>query len=300
MAKVLNFGSLNVDHVYTVEHFVRPGETISAKKLELFCGGKGLNQSIALARAGAEVYHAGAVGAQDGDALLATLERAGVHTELIQKLQTESGHAIIQVDANGQNSILIYGGANRMICREWVEDVLSRFSEGDFLVLQNEINCVRELIELAHARKMKIACNPSPIDESVQQLPLEDCDYLIVNEVEGQALCPDAAAGELLSRLHTKFPHSAVLLTLGADGARYLAPGMNEPIKQAAYRLPVKDTTAAGDTFMGYFIAKISNGYTASEALRFASAAAGIAVSRDGAEASIPTYAEVEAMLCEK
>ena len=114
-----------MDHVYTMEHFVRPGETSSAKKLELFCGGKGLNQSVALARAGADVYHAGAVGEQDGTALLDTLKHANVHTEFVRQLPIESGHAIIQVDADGQNCIIIYGGANRAITREDITATVS-------------------------------------------------------------------------------------------------------------------------------------------------------------------------------
>ena len=294
MPKVLNFGSLNMDHVYTMEHFVRPGETTSAKKLELFCGGKGLNQSVALARAGADVYHAGAVGEQDGTALLDTLKHARVHTEFVRQLPIESGHAIIQVDADGQNCIIMYGGANRAITREDITATLSHFSPGDYLVLQNEVSCVGEMITLAHEKGLKIAFNPSPICENIRELPLELCDYLIVNEVEGQALCRDVAVPELLNALTARFPHSAILLTLGAEGAQFCAPCMQTAIFQKAYHRPVKDTTAAGDTFMGYFIALIAEGAQPALALRFAAVAAGIAVSRNGAEASIPYWAEVE------
>ena len=186
--KVLVFGSLNVDHVYQVDHFVQPGETMASLKLNLFCGGKGLNQSIALARTGLETYHAGAVGAGDSDMLMETLEAAGVHTEYIRKKEGPSGHAIIQTTPEGENSILLYGGANQSLTREDVELVLGHFGEGDVLVLQNEINQLSYIVEKGRAMGMKIVLNPSPADEKVLSLPLKDVDYLILNEVEGAVI----------------------------------------------------------------------------------------------------------------
>ena len=150
--KILNFGSLNLDYVYDVEHFVRKGETIASREMRIFCGGKGLNQSVALSKAGAPVYHAGLVG-QDGGILREMLLSAGVHDELVRCLpDTPTGNAIIQRDATGDNCILLYGGANRMVTKEFVREVLEGFSAGDWLVLQNEISQIPYIVDLAYER----------------------------------------------------------------------------------------------------------------------------------------------------
>ena len=117
--RVVNFGSLNIDYVYRVDHFVRPGETMSAKSLQVQCGGKGLNQSVALARAGVETWHAGLIG-PEGRFLKETLDRAGVHTRFVEETAGSTGHAIIQVDSTGQNSILLHDGANGRLTPEFV------------------------------------------------------------------------------------------------------------------------------------------------------------------------------------
>ena len=116
--KIINMGSLNLDNVYQVRNIVRPGETISSTGMEVHCGGKGLNQSIALAKAGMEVYHAGIVGTADGDMLIQALEDAHVNTSLIKRIEGKSGHCIIQVDENGQNCIVLHGGANHAFTEE--------------------------------------------------------------------------------------------------------------------------------------------------------------------------------------
>ena len=136
--KVLNFGSLNLDYVYQVDHIIIPGETQATKSRNTFCGGKGLNQSIALAKAGIPVYHAGQIG-EEGDILLETCKANGVNTEFIKKVPGPSGHTVIQVDKNGQNSILLFGGSNRSITREFVDEVFANFEKDDILLLQNEV-----------------------------------------------------------------------------------------------------------------------------------------------------------------
>ena len=292
--KVLVFGSLNVDHVYQVDHFVQPGETMASLKLNLFCGGKGLNQSIALARTGLETYHAGAVGAGDSDMLMETLEAAGVHTEYIRKKEGPSGHAIIQTTPEGENSILLYGGANQSLTREDVELVLGHFGEGDVLVLQNEINLIPYIMEKAKGRGMKIVLNPSPADESILSLPLGAVDYLILNEVEGGAISGIAESDDekILQKLMKSLPDTRIVLTLGKRGAVY---GYEDMVRrQAIYPVKTVDTTAAGDTFTGFFMGSILRGDCVEDALRMASMAAALAVSRSGASASIPTWREVE------
>ena len=198
--KILCFGSLNIDYTYKVEHFVQKGETISSQSLQVFSGGKGLNQSIALAKAGAEVYHAGAVGT-DGGFLLRQLEEAGVNTEHVAVLdEIRTGNAIIQNDKDGDNCIILYGGANQAITREQADQVLKSFDEGDYLLLQNEINELPYIMEKAHRKGMNVILNPSPMDEKMKELPLDDVDYYLLNEVEaGQILDTGETDGEILA-----------------------------------------------------------------------------------------------------
>ena len=295
--KVLCFGSLNIDYTYQVDHFVKKGETLSSDKLNVFSGGKGLNQSIALSRAGARTYHAGAVG-EDGVFLLQQLEDAGVNTDCVAVLpDMRSGHAVIQNDREGDNCILLYGGANQAITRDQADRVLERFQAGDFLVLQNEINELDYIMERAAEKGMKIVLNPSPINEKILHLPLECVDYLVLNEVEAvQILGEEMSAAEngqkLAEALRKRFTGAAVVLTLGAEGSVYMDE--NETVCQEAYRVQAVDTTAAGDTFTGFFIGALIRGRNHKEAMAEAAKAAAIAVTRPGASPSIPKLKEVE------
>lgn len=300
--KILNFGSLNIDNVYTVDHFIRPGETMSTEGMEIYCGGKGLNQSIALARAGASVWHAGAIGASDGNCLLETLKDAGVETELIRHTKGVSGHTIIQVDRSGQNCILLYGGANQEITKQQADETLSRFEEGDILLLQNEINELPYIIQKASEKHMKIYLNPSPADKALFSMPLDKISCFILNEIEASDIITEFSCGksknqeleaeQLIERLHEIYPKAAILLTLGSKGSIYFDG--EKQYKQPAVRVAAVDTTGAGDTFTGYFIASLSQGLTVEKALERASKAAAIAVTRNGASISIPGSEEVD------
>lgn len=293
--KVLCFGSLNIDYTYKVDHFVKKGETLSSESLRVFSGGKGLNQAIALARAGADTCHAGAVG-EDGLFLLRELQEAGVNTECVRVLENErTGNAIIQNDREGDNCIILYGGANQAISREQADEVLDRFHSGDFLVLQNEINELAYIMEQAHKKGMKIVLNPSPMNEKILTLPLVYVDYFMLNEVEAAQILgreiEESVDGEELAReLLKRFPGTAVVLTLGGSGSVYLDG--QEIVHQAAYRVKAVDTTAAGDTFTGFFVGGMLRGFSAREAMDIASRAAAIAVSRPGAAPSIPLWEE--------
>ena len=291
--KFLNFGSLNLDMVYSVDHTVRPGETVASAKLDYFCGGKGLNQSIALARAGAKVFHAGCVG-EDGKRLTDKLTGNSVDVSFVHKSKLPSGHAIIQVDKNGQNSILIFGGANREITHEQIKNVLSDFSSGDRLFLQNEINGIADIIDAAYEKGMEIVFNPSPFGAEIKSFPLEKVTWFVVNETEAQELTGQSDPQKALAAFSENFPKSNIVLTLGGDGAYCLADG--RIYHRDIFRVPVVDTTAAGDTFLGFFFALL-NDRGVEEALRYASAASAIAVSRSGASVSIPTLDEVEDFL---
>jgi ribokinase len=291
--KILNFGSLNLDFVYTVDHFVRPGETMSSESRYTFCGGKGLNQSIALARAGVNVHHAGAVGKSDGKILIEVLEKNNINIHYIKQYNdAATGHAIIQVNNRGQNCILLYGGANQMITKGHVDKTLNNFSKGDFLILQNEINLLDYIIVEAHKKGLIIVLNPSPMDKKIYSLPLEYIDYFILNEVEAADICGNSSNDDLLGALSKKFPSAKIVLTLGENGVIY-KDGIIE-MKNGIYQVSVVDTTAAGDTFTGFFIASIVQGQDIKEALRLASLAAAISVSKKGAESSIPYMEDVK------
>lgn len=294
--KGLNFGSLNIDMVYSVDHVVRPGETTASAELRYFCGGKGLNQSVALARAGAEVCHAGCVGA-DGGRLISLLRDNGVDTSLVTKSGSPSGHAIIQVDRDGQNSILLFGGANMEITPEQIENAVGNFSAGGRLFLQNEINGISEIIGAAHERGLEIVFNPSPFGAEILSYPLENIDWFVVNETEAEELTGETEPEKILGAFSQKFPRASVLLTLGADGA--FCRTKDGTFYCKIFSVPVVDTTAAGDTFLGFFFAMLDR-FGAERALKIASAASAVAVSRPGASASIPTLDEVKKFLEER
>ena len=293
--RVLNFGSLNIDYVYNVDHIVKKGETISSDTLNVFCGGKGLNQSIALSKAGAEVYHAGVIG-EDGAFLEEILRASGVHTRFVQmKADTRTGNAIIQKDRNGDICILLYGGSNRAVTPGMADEVLEHFEAGDMLVLQNEISELSYLMERAHERGMVIALNPSPIDEELLKAPLQYVNYFILNEIEAKTLTNGVEEDNaMLEAMLKKFPNAEIILTLGERGSVY-AKG-NVRVEQGIYKVPVTDTTAAGDTFTGYYLASIIQGLSVEKALNMAAKASAIAVSRKGAAPSIPEREEVENM----
>ena len=291
--KILNFGSLNIDHVYSVDHFVRSGETLASNSLTEFLGGKGLNQSIALSRAGCKVYHAGKIGT-DGDALAERLKKEHINTDfLMVDENTPTGHAIIQVDRSGQNCILLYGGANRTVSKENIDMVLENFEEGDLLLLQNEITNVEYLIQKADEKGMIIVLNPSPIDENILNMKaLHQVDWFILNEVEGNALTGKKLGEEICDVLLTKYKDAHIVLTLGKHGVMYLDKNYYETY--GVYDVPVVDTTAAGDTFTGYFISAVSEKKIIHDCLEVASRAAALAITKLGAAESIPTRKEVE------
>lgn len=295
--KVLCFGSLNIDYTYKVPHFVKKGETLASERLQVFGGGKGLNQSVALAKAGTEVYHAGSIG-QDGMFLLDMLKDAGANTDFVKILDTvRTGNAIIQNDKSGDNCIILYGGANQAITREQVDEVMSHFESGDYLVLQNEINELGYIVEKAHEKGMIIVLNPSPMNEKILALPLDVINYFILNEVEAAQILGKEDKGEesweqIADDLLKKFPQATIVLTMGSEGSVF--KNQKETVCQSIYKVQAVDTTAAGDTFSGYFIGGILGGLSAKEAMDQASKASAIAVTRKGAAPSIPLLDEVQ------
>jgi cephalosporin-C deacetylase len=298
--KILNFGSVNIDHVYHVPRFLQPGETMAAASSSRFPGGKGFNQSVALARAGARVFHAGHVGA-DGAWLVDFLRAEGVDTTFLTPVDAPTGHAIIQVDPSGQNCILLDGGANRRLAADDVRAALAgaAIGPGDVVLLQNETSATAEILSLSAATGATVAFNAAPMGEEVAGLPLDKVGLFIVNELEGAALCgtpEETDGGKILDRLRTKFPEADILLTLGSSGSLY-GPHADRPAVHAfpAQSARVADTTAAGDTFTGYFLAARAEGAGPVSALDIATRAAAVCVSRPGAAPSIPRRDELAA-----
>ena len=288
--KVLNFGSVNIDYVYQMEHFIRPGETAPCRALTTGCGGKGLNQSIALAKAGTKVYHAGLYG-REGQFLLDKMNAAGVDTGLMRLGEGPNGHAIIQVEKSGQNCIILYGGTNRQVTDGYVDEVLAHFEKGDVLVLQNEINHMPDLMKKAHEKGLRIAFNAAPYGPEVLEYPLETVTWLIVNEVEGAGLSGKEDFDEIAETLVRKYPGVTVMLTMGKNGCLYKSAA--ETVRVPACRVEAVDTTAAGDTFIGYFVRGMIEGLPVRDTLRQATVASAIAVTRPGAADSVPALKEV-------
>ena len=212
--KVLNFGSLNLDYTYSVDHMVRPGETLASSKMQVFCGGKGLNQSAAMAKAGVQVFHAGLIG-EDGQPLLDMCRESGVDTTYIRRGEGRGGHTIIQVDKNAQNCILLYGGTNRQITREFADEVLENFGEGDLLVLQNEINELDYIIDRAYERKMRIILNPSPYDSALDACDMTKISVFLLNEIEGEQMTGQKEPDNILAVMKERYPKAQTVLTRG-------------------------------------------------------------------------------------
>lgn len=291
MKKIVCLGSLNLDHVYRLDHFVRPGETLGSESYSVGCGGKGLNQSIALARAGAPVMHAGRIG-HDGGILRSALEAAGDDVSLLVEGDVPTGHAIIQVDAKGENAIILYGGANRRITEVEIDAALDAVGDG-ILLLQNEINSLGTILEKAHARGIRTAFNFAPFDpEDAKTLPLGLLSYLIVNEIEGAGVAGVAEPEAILRTLKERYPGCRVILTLGKAGAAFLGDdGVMVPVPPCPAE--VVDTTSAGDTFIGYLFAGLLEGMELKAAMELAGRASAITVSRAGAADSIPFRKEL-------
>ncbi len=288
--RVLNFGSCNIDYVYQLDHMVTEGETERSDSMAIFAGGKGLNQSIAAARAGIKICHAGYIGA-DGDFLLDALTKDGVDTTFVRRVAEKNGHAIIQVNRFGENAIVVHPGTNAMLDEPYVDDVLSHFSAGDLVILQNETNLLPYIIRQAYQRKMAILLNPSPINQALQNVPLSMLSYLVLNEIEAASLFHGKDTDTCLTNAAAQYPTLRIVLTRGKQGAIYWDE--DGTLYQHAFLVDAVDTTAAGDTFTGYFVSGLARDISIQANLRTASAASAIAVSRHGASPSIPTMDEV-------
>lgn len=288
--RVLNIGSMNLDHVYDVDHIVQPGETEATGEMKIHLGGKGMNQSVALAKAGVEVYHGGMIG-DDGQPFLDACKEFGVHAGYIRQIGTKTGHAIIQIDSSAQNCILLYGGANQKLTEEYVDEVLEGFDADDILLLQNEVNMLPYIVDRAYEKGMQIALNPSPFNEKLNAVDMSKIAVFLLNEVEGGQITGLTEPDEIIARLLEMYPHAKIVLTLGKDGAIYADSTQRH--FQPIFKVQAVDTTAAGDTFTGYFLAGLCENMPIPDVLKMSAKASSIAVSRAGAVPSIPYREEV-------
>ncbi|GGD62494.1 ribokinase [Lacimicrobium alkaliphilum] len=290
---IFNLGSINWDHCYQVPHFVRPGETLNAQNYTLNLGGKGANQSVAASKAGASVKHIGAVA--QGDTASLMLNELGIDISGIEQQPGHvTGHAIIQIDSHAENAIVLHAGANRLLNWPWVQEQLSKGGPGDWLLMQNETNLLEQSARFARERGMRVAFNPAPMDKSVTLRLLPELDLLIVNQVELQDLSEQTELELAIEKIQRQCSVD-LLITLGSQGALYVSASERNQVK--AFSVKATDTTAAGDTFIGYFLASRCVSDSISIALQQASAAAALCVTQAGAIASIPDAQQVKNFL---
>lgn len=287
---IFNLGSINADHFYRLPHLTLAGETLAATSYDRGLGGKGANQSVAAARAGAVVRHIGATGA-DGAWMRAELAADGVDCAHVAEVEVASGHAIIMVDASGENSIVLFPGANRAVPLTAVEAALAGAAADDWMLMQNETSAQLEAVALAKARGVKVAYSAAPFEAEAVRKVLADLDLLLLNAVEAAQLCE--ALGTTLDAL----PVKAVCVTHGAKGAVWHDLAGKTVQEQPAFKVTPVDTTAAGDTFAGYLVAGLAEGMMPPQALRLAAGASALKVTRAGTAAAIPTRAEVDVFL---
>ena len=300
--RLLNIGSINIDYVYQVEHFLRGGETLEAAKRDIFMGGKGLNQSVAAVRSGLDVSHAGVLG-KDGLFILDFIKSVGIDTRFLTvDDMVPSGHTVIQVTPDAENAILYFAGTNHLMTHEHICRALDDLSAGDCVLMQNEVNAVADILSEAKKRGLFNVFNPAPYSRDVLNYPLELVDVLIVNETEAEGILQTQEKDPevLLNKLRERLPHAHLFLTLGSKGMICELTGQS-PYRRhfSAYKVTAVDTTAAGDTFVGYAIgavmAYIKQGQITEfeELIKEAMLAAALCVTRAGAVPSIPDIKEV-------
>lgn len=281
---IFNLGSINIDHIYRVPHFPEPGETLLSDSYTKGLGGKGANQSIAVARAGGQVTHIGAIG---DDALWTRdiLADARVKTEAIKVLESPTGHAIINVDETGENCIVLFDGANVLVSEGQISAALAQAKAGDWLLLQNEVNVGPFAAKLARAKGLKVAYVAAPFDARKVQEMLPLVDMLSVNEGEAAQVCKALGVSE------DEIPVEKLLVTRGGGGITYRDGAQHHT--QPVFEVTPVDTTGAGDTFMGYFMSQLDASKAPQEALRIAAAAAAIQITKKGTAEAIPLMDEV-------
>ena len=302
------FGSLNVDYVFQVAQLPAPGETVLATNMEVLPGGKGGNQALAAAKAGAKVHMVGAVGKDGlGDIAMAGLIAAGVNTSAVTQSLKPTGTAAINVDAAGENAITVSAGANLEATGESLD--ASQLNPQTTLLLQMEVSmsAMTDLIQQCRAVVANIVWNLAPM-QSIELTVLKQVDYLIVNEGELAQLHADlhnssdsgdsaSTGAEQQAQDVVALTGQSIVVTLGADGT--LAVHENSVLKVPALPISPIDTVGAGDAFTGAFTAAIDAGVSFHQAMRWGSVAGGLACLETGAQSALPTRAQILERLAE-
>lgn len=294
MGKIVVVGSLNMDMVVRTTFHPKPGETVLGGEFRTFFGGKGANQAVAAARLGATVQMVGKVGKDAFGAQLCNgLEHAGVDIQYIdQDERYPTGIAMITLDQIGQNTIVVASGANMKLTPEDVKRSESAFHDADLLMMQLEtpLSAIEQAVEIAKKYHLKIVLNPAPA-KSLQGELLKQIDYLVPNQSELATLAPshDNIKSAIAELHHLGVPH--IIVTLGDQGV--LASYSGKTLSLPAHQIEVKDTVAAGDAFAGGFCTALSEGKSLDEALVWGNAAGAIAVTRLGAQNSLPNRKEL-------
>ncbi len=284
---IFNLGSINADLVYRVPHLPGPGETLSARSFHRGLGGKGANMSVAAARAAAHCVHIGAVG-RDGAWAVERLMEYGVDTRHIATVDAVTGNAVIAVDDDGENNIILLPGANHMISEAHIAAGFDEAGAADIFLTQNETNAQRLAAEVASGRGMRVAYAAAPFDVRAVQAVLPLLDLLFLNAVEAEQL--EAATGQGPADL----PVRDVIVTLGAQGARWYNTDTGQTREFPAIPVVAVDTTGAGDTFTGYVLAGLDRGMPMAQAIGQAMIAGAIVVTRHGASDVIPDLKDVQ------
>lgn len=297
MNKIVVIGSLNIDLVVNVEDFPKPGETITSLDYKEIPGGKGANQAVAASKLNANVAMIGKVGTDGhGDILLDNLKKHGVDTSYIKREDT-TGKAIINVNTEGENNIVFVPGANYKVSKQDIDDNMELIEESEMLILQMEIPMpvIEYALEIGKKLNKKIIFNPAPAQKIDMDL-LKHVHTLIPNEPELEILTgmPVESKEQIEEAAQTliELGINQVIVTIGSKGS--LIVTKDEVTHVPALKVEVKDTTAAGDSFVGAYSSKLIEGYSAKEAVEFATKVAALTVTKEGAQSSLPTLEEVE------
>ncbi|MBY4890292.1 ribokinase [Pantoea sp. DY-15] len=301
-AKLAVLGSINADHILNLAHFPRPGETVIGKQYQIAFGGKGANQAVAAGRAGADIAFIACVGADDiGERIRQQLQQDRIDTAPVETVADEStGVAMIFVNGEGENNIGIYSGANAALTPARVAQHQQVIADADALLMQLEspLESVLAAAKIARAQQTQLILNPAPATALSDEL-LALIDIITPNETEaeiltGIAVKSDEDAARAAAALHAK-GIATVLITLGRRGVWLSEQGNG--VRIPGFSVQAIDTIAAGDTFNGAFITARLEGVAMHDAVRFAHAAAAIAVTRPGAQPSVPWRTEIDAFL---
>ncbi|WP_299413831.1 ribokinase [uncultured Sulfitobacter sp.] len=282
---IWNLGSINIDNFYEVPHLPAAGETLAATSYGFGLGGKGANMSVAAARAAARISHIGAVGA-DGRWTRDRLLEYGVDTPHIAQIEMPTGHANIVVERGGENSIVLFQGANVHLTEAIIGGALTEASPGDFLLMQNETNGQEYAAATAQSLGLRVAYAAAPFEASAIERLLGRIDLLVLNEVEASQL--EAATGKTVGALGV----ADVIVTLGAQGCKWVSNIGEKHFD--AYPADAVDTTGAGDTFTGYLVAGLDRGMDMVTAIDLALKAGSLMVMRRGTADVIPDLKEIQ------